>query len=500
MNGTRRQAVGAVLGAALVLGAGTWAVRAAEKSSSARPAPAASKAEVGAARALSDAFATVAEHIKPSVVTVFSAKTVRMPRFQWPFGDENPFREFFGDEDQSRRPRQRQYQFRQSGMGSGIVIDARGRILTNNHVVQDVDEIKVKLATGATYDAEVVGSDPGTDLAVIRIKGKVPADLVPAPLGDSDSLRVGEWVLAVGAPFGYEQTVTAGIVSAKSRTGVERGLSKYEDFIQTDAAINPGNSGGPLVNIDGEVVGINTAIATGGAGQFAGVGFAIPVNMAKPILRDLIESGKVTRGMLGVIIQDITEDLAKQFGLPDTKGALVAQINKDSPADKAGFKPGDAIVRYNRRKVETMRSLRNMVAETAPGARVEIGVIRDGKELTLTATLGELTAAAVGGEEPGQPSKDAAEIGVRVETLTPDKAKAAGYEGEKGVLVADVDPEGPAAAAQIQAGDLITEVNHDKVATTGDFQKALTRAKGQESVLMLIKHGAVSRFAIVTMK
>ncbi len=455
---------------------------------------------VAALQSLSDTFASVAQRIKPCVVTVYSEKTIKMPGMQGPFGDQFPFRWFFGDQNQPPlQPPHHEYKFKQSGMGSGVIIDKEGRVLTNNHVVGDMDEIKIKLPGGATYDATVVGTDPGTDLAVIKIKGDVPKDLPVASLGDSDAMRVGDWVLAVGAPFGYEQTVTAGIISAKGRTGVEREDGKYEDFLQTDAAINPGNSGGPLVNLQGQVIGINTAIATS-VGQFAGVGFAIPINMAKPIIHELIATGKVTRGLLGIIIQPVNADLAKHFGLTSTKGALVSQVNPASAADKAGIKVGDVILRYAGQAVTDTADLRNRVAATLPGTQVDIVVLRDGKERTVTAKIGELTPeaqASNGGEEE---PRTVAQLGLAVEPLTPDKAKQLGYGDDKGVLISNVDDGGPAADAGLQPGDLVTEVNRAAVSSVHEFDQAVAAAKNKDSILMLVKSHGISRFVILKLK
>ena len=393
----------------------------------------------------------------------------------------------------------------QRGLGSGIIVDKEGHILTNNHVVRDVDEIKVTLADKRVFDAEIVGTDAKTDLAIIKIKGKVPDDLPIAELGDSGVLRIGDWVLAIGAPFGYAQTVTVGIVSAKGRVvGLMRDdkgvLQSYEDFIQTDAAINPGNSGGPLVNIDGQVVGINTAIATS-IGQYAGVGFAIPSSMVKQIMPVLLKGGKVTRGMLGVMIQEIDSDLAKQFGLSDTKGALVAQVNKDSPADKAGIKIGDVIVRFDGKTIEDTSYLRNLVAATAPGTKADVVVLRDGKEKTIRVTVGTLTAekGETSTEENGE-TEVTSSIGITVAPLTADKAKELGYEKDEGVLITEVEDDSPAARAELRPGDLITEINREKVTTAAECKDAIAKAKGKDSILMLIKRQGASRFVIVRMK
>jgi serine protease Do len=504
MNAKKLRVVGVTFGLALCVAAGLIVFTAVDKPALAKGDAAASNLGPSPAplQALSDAFADVAARVKPSVVTVYSEKTVKMPYFQWPFGDDSPFRWFFGD-DNSPRPRRsqpREYQFRQSGMGSGIVIDKEGHILTNNHVVRDMDQIKVRFPGSEPCDAVVVGTDPRSDIAVIKIKDKLPRGIVPADLGDSDAIRVGDWVLAVGAPFGYEQTVTAGIISAKGRTRIDNDADKYEDFIQTDAAINPGNSGGPLVDLKGEVIGINTAIATS-IGQFAGVGFAIPINMAKHVIRDLITSGKVTRGFLGIGIKDLDEDTAKDLGLTHAKGVLVKEVQKDGAAEKAGIKPADVILRYDGKDVVDSGRLRNLVADTKPGTKVQMVVVRDGKERTLNATVGELASGKSGGEVEGEESKASSDLGLSVAPLTADAAKRYGLdEDEKGVVVTDVDEGSPAAAAELQPGDLITEVNREKVTTVSEFRAALDKATEKKSILMLVKRQGGSFFVIVRKK
>jgi len=452
------------------------------------------------ARQLNDAFVAVAERVQPAVVSIYSEKVIKMRRPESGLPFEEFFRYFGQQDNQQRRrqpqPQQREFKYHQGGMGSGIIIDNDGHILTNNHVVDNMDELKVTLADKRVFEAKVVGADPKTDLAVIKIKGKVPADLPVAQLGNSDTVRVGEWVLAIGAPFGYAQTVTKGIISAKGRSTFTS--DNYEDFIQTDAAINPGNSGGPLVNLDGKVIGINSAIATR-IGQFAGVGFAIPSNMARDIWPTLAKGGKISRGQLGVIIQNIDPDLKDQFKLTTTQGAMISQVNKDSAADKAGMKVGDVIVRYNGKEVEDVRTLRNAVAATAPGTKVEVTVLRDGKEKTLAAKLGELKGGE--GEEEATPADgeaNATTLGITVETLTADAAKQFNLDkDDKGAIVREVGQDSPAAQAGLQVGDLVTEVNRQKVANAGEFSAALKAAKSKESILMLVKRGGASRFVIV---
>src|SRR4051812_8713012 len=343
---------------------------------------------VAPAEQLGKAFAAVASHVQPAVVSVYSEKVVKTPQG----GGESPedmLRRFFGGDQSPSRSRRHPGggSQMQQGMGSGMIIDKKGRILTNYHVVNDVDEIKVQLADRRRFEAEVVGTDPASDIAVIRIKGEVPSDLPVAELGDSDQLEVGNLVMAIGSPFGFIQTVTTGVLSAKGRAGI--GINTYEDFLQTDAAINPGNSGGPLVNMHGQVIGINSVIASG-IGQFAGVGLAIPINMVKAVLPTLTSGGKIVRGFLGVGIQELTSDLAQQFGATSLNGALVSDVSKGGPAEQAGLKPGDIILRFDGKSIQDTAHLKNMVAATKPGTPVKIEVLREGKEQTITANVGKL--------------------------------------------------------------------------------------------------------------
>lgn len=453
---------------------------------------------VAPALQLEKAFAAVAAHVKPAVVSVYSEKMVKMesPGGMFPFGDDF-FRQFFGQQFPGPSARPREYKVPQRGMGSGMILDKQGHILTNYHVVSDVDKLKVRLADKREFEAEVVGSDPRTDVAIIRIKGKVPDDLPTVDLGDSDALQAGDLVIAVGAPFGLTQTVTQGIISATGREDV--GIADYEDFLQTDAPINPGNSGGPLVNMRGEVIGMNSAIATN-IGQSAGVGFAIPVSMIKTMLPTLIKGGKITRGMLGVVIQDINEDLAKQFHLSETKGALVSQVNKNTPAAEAGIKVGDVIVRYNRKEVEDTRQLRNLVAGTAPGSSATIEVIRNGKHETFTATIGKLPAEAA---EAGPPSTEggdqATALGLSVQTLTRQLAQQYGLENEEGVIITGVQGGSIASMAGLQAGDLIVEADRQPVKNVAELNNALAKAKSNGRVLLLVKRKGGSIFVVLQM-
>ncbi|MHB8909827.1 MAG: DegQ family serine endoprotease [Syntrophales bacterium] len=431
-------------------------------------------------------FSDLAEKVRAGVVNIQVSKKVKNAGFEQfgenPFGDRNPFGEFFGPFGGGRNLPQR----RQQGVGSGFIMNKEGYILTNNHVVEDADQIKVKLAGGKEFDGKVVGRDPKTDLALIKIAGD--SDLQPLKLGNSDDLKVGNWVVAVGSPFGLEQTVTAGIVSAKGRV---IGSGPYDNFIQTDASINPGNSGGPLINLQGEVVGINTAIIASGQG----IGFAIPINMAKEIAPQLQKKGHVTRGLLGVNIQDVTPELAKSLGLKESKGALVSQVVPGGPADKAGFEQGDVIVNFDGRTVGDSKDLPRIVASTPVGKTVTVKLIRDGKEVERQAKVGEMeeentTEAA---KSPVHPS-----LGVTVQNLTPQIARELGLKKSAGVVVTGVEPGSPAAEAMIQVGDVIQAVNRKPVKTVDDFVKIVEKAKDGGSLLLLVQRGGNSLFAAVT--
>ncbi len=510
MGEHRGRAIGLILAVAIFATVGLL-VTSGNDASPPRPkptAPAATTEVTAPARALGAAFSGVAAQVMPAVVSVSSERVVKMrnQELPFPFGDEF-LRHFFGERFHTPNPRRREYRVPQHGMGSGIIIDNKGHVLTNFHVVRDVDTIRIVLADKRAFDAKPVGNDPKTDVAIIQIKGKVPSDLPVATLGDSDALLVGDLVLAVGAPFGLTKTVTSGIISATGRANV--GIADFEDFLQTDAAINPGNSGGPLVNMRGEVVGMNTAIATS-VGQYSGVGFSIPINMVKKILPVLVKGGTVTRGMLGIAIQDITPDLAKQFRVPappsggEYKGALIAQVNPGSPAEKAGLRPGDVVVAFQGKPVEDTQNLRNLVAESAPGSKVELTIIRDGKEQKLSATVGQLSAppSAPGGPpegEGGEGSAGASRLGLTVTPLTPSLARQLGLRDEKGVLVTDVDEGSPSSSAGVREGDLITEVDRHKVTNLADLDKALSKADPKKGILLLVKRQGASLYIVLQM-
>jgi serine protease Do len=475
----------AMLVSAGLLSMGAGSLLAAENSS---PPPPLTDAITAPARALSRAFAAVAGHVKPAVVSVYSEKILKFRGYESP-NNEDFLGQLFGRGAPQAAPHMREYRIPQRGMGSGMIVDKQGYILTNHHVVQDVDEIKVQLADKRTFEAEVVGTDPRADLAIIRIKGHVPNDLPTVDLGDSDDVASGDLVMAIGAPFGLAQTVTTGIISAQGRDNM--GLADFEDFLQTDAPINPGNSGGPLVNMQGQVIGMNTAIAAS-LGQYSGVSFAIPINMAKAAIPVLIKGGTVQRGLLGVVIQDVTEDLAKHFHLPDSKGALVAQVNKDSAADKAGIKIGDVIVRYDGKRIDDAGQLRNRVAASQPGTKVNVVIFRNGKEQTFVATVGNLGAAEKETAEVGE--QPLTKFGLTLQALTPDLAKQLGYEHQEGVLISAAEDEGPAAQAGAQAGDLITAVNREKVANLAELRAVLAKAEDKNAVLLLINRKGASLF------
>ena len=435
------------------------------------------------------AFAAVAKNASPAVVYIRVEKTVSQGpflRYRSPFDDEF-FRRFFGEpgpgfpqspQDQQKRQVQSQ--------GSGFIISPDGYVLTNNHVVGDSDRVIVKLLDGREFTADIVGTDPPTDVAVIKIKAE---NLPVLSLGDSDMIEVGEWVLALGNPFGLSHTLTAGIVSAKGRSSV--GITDYEDYIQTDAAINPGNSGGPLIDLQGKVVGINTAIYSR-SGGYMGIGFAIPVNMARNIYTQLIEHGNVTRGYLGVTIQDLTAELAKSFGLKDTKGVLVSQVMPDTPAEKAGMKQGDVIASINGKPVETAAALRNEVAMKAPGTAVKVGVIRDGKEKTLSVKVEKMSEDLLTSSR----SESIRDLGMSVSALTKELAEQYGLENEKGVVVTGVEQGSLAARAGIRQGMLIKEVNRRPVTSVKEFEDALKK-NGKKPVLLFVRDARGSHYIAI---
>jgi serine protease Do len=427
-------------------------------------------------------FAKVAEAIKPAVININTVSRSGGGRSQIEefFGEEF-FRRFFGDAPE-RIP--------QRSLGSGVIIDPAGIALTNAHVVEKATEIEVITLDGSKHKAKPIGVDKKTDLAVLKLddgKGKFPF----ARLGDSDRLQVGDWVIAVGSPFGLQSTVTAGIISAKAR---QIGQGPFDDFLQTDAAINPGNSGGPLVNMQGEVVGINTAIVAGGSG----IGFAIPSNMARKIYTELSTKGRVTRGWLGVSIQPLTPDLASSFGAKDTKGVLISDVVPDSPAGKAGFKPGDILLEFEGKRTEVPSDLQRAVGLAAPGQDARVKIWRDGSERTLEVKIGEAPddreAQQRGGSRGGAPTV----LGMEVRPITPEVARQLNLRTAEGVIVARVDEGSTAADAGIQRGDVIREINRTKIRSMADYEKITREAKEGDRLTVLLQRGPMSLYVAFT--
>ncbi len=425
--------------------------------------------DVDALYELEKAYIRVAEEVAPSVVTITSAKIIRY-YYKNPFQD---FFDYFGYQDRRQNPNQeqdREREFRQEGLGSGVIVSSDGYILTNNHVVQEADEIRVVTMDKKEYSAKLIGRDEKTDVAVVKIDAD---NLSYAKLGDSDKIRVGQIVMAIGNPFSQElqHTVTEGIISAKGRANI--GLSDYEDFIQTTAAINPGNSGGALVNLKGELIGVNTAIVSR-SGGFNGVGFAIPINMARHIMNMLIEKGYVLRGYLGVGIQPVNEEMAQYLGLKETYGALITSVEKGLPADKAGIKAEDVVLEMAGKKVKDHTDFRLRIAERTPGDRVNLKVLRDGKILDITVQLAEKP-----GDRPTKQltEKETEKLGIKVSNLTTELARRYGFEDEEGVVVVDVKQGSAAWRKGMREGDLITSVNKKPITSVSDYDRVMDKIK-----------------------
>ena len=422
---------------------------------------------------------TIAKKVTPAVVNISIVKTTAprsSPFPHSPFFDDPFFRKFFGE--RFREERRQEPRRRQQGMGSGVIVNPDGYIVTNNHVVAEGDEIQVVLGDQRKFEAELIGTDPKTDLAIVKIEA---SGLPFLSWGDSSTLEVGEMVVAVGNPFGLNQTVTMGIISAVGRAGV--GLADYEDFIQTDAAINPGNSGGALVNVQGELIGINTAIFTR-SGGYMGIGFAIPSNMAKGVAQNLKAFGKVVRGWLGVSIQDLTPDLAKQFETTDTKGALVTDVVEGSPAQDARFRRGDIIREYDGRPVPNATKLRTYVAETSPETKVGVGILREGKRERLTVVIGQMPTDVAGLGEVGTVGQRHALSGLTVESVASEPSS-----DDTGVRVLTVRPDSRAARAGIRKDDVILEINRTSIKDVDDFDRVTSRLDEDDSVLVLLRRG-----------
>ncbi len=440
----------------------------------------------------SQVFVSLAEKLMPATVNISTstAPKRKMQQYHNFQGDER-LREFFGDDFFEKFFDQMPPGDTPSkSLGSGFIIDKEGYIITNNHVIEGADEIKVKLSDKEEFDATIVGKDRKTDIALIKITP--PPGLPVVTLGDSDNLKVGEWVMAIGNPFGLDQTVTVGIVSAKWR---KLGMGPYEDFIQTDAAINQGNSGGPLFNTRGEVVGVNTAIFSTSGGNI-GIGFATPINLAKSVVKQLKEKGRVVRGWLGVIVQTVTPDLAKSFGLDQKEGALVADIDAAGPAAASGIKKGDIIVAFNGTPIKEMDQLPLLVAQTPIGSKGELDIIRDGKKISKTVEIGELKDEEGMAEEDKGGSDD---IGMELSDITDALARRYDIKKEDGVLVTNVEPASPAALAGVRPGDVITQVNRKDILNLEAYNRCLSDARRQkkDKILLLIVRGETSQFVVV---
>jgi serine protease Do len=432
-------------------------------------------------------FADLADKVKGAVVNISTTQEVEGNPLMPFLGPDSPFGDFFGHnlpkEFFGNRP---QGKMKTHALGSGFIISKEGLIITNNHVVEKATEIKIKLQTGKEYDAKLVGRDPKTDLALIQV---APDKDFPKPevLGDSDVMRVGDRVMAVGNPFGLGHTVTTGIISAKSRI---LGAGPYDDFLQTDAAINPGNSGGPLFNMDGKVIGINTAIVA----QGQGIGFAIPVNMAKELLPQL-KKGKIVRGWIGIMIQDITPELAKSFGIKTAKGVLISDVVKGSPAEKAGLMRGDVILRFEDKEIENAHRLSQLAAATPPDTMAKIDLLRNGKVETISLKVGTMPQE----EQKIISPEEKSDWGMMVQELTPQLAQQLGLDpGTSGVVISNIKDGSPAAEARLRPGDLITEVNRTAVKNLNDYQQALQKLKKGDQLLLLIKRAVGSFYTVLT--
>ncbi len=440
---------------------------------------------VAGTRMVPESFADVAKKISPAVVNISTVRIVRQPfsSRQWMFNDPSTqefFEHFFGPRGLREMPAQKS-----TSLGSGVIVDKRGYVLTNSHVVEKGTEILVKLKDGKEYQAEVVGTDPKTDLAIIKLNGRRtwPA----AEMGDSDKVRVGDWVVALGSPFGLEQTVTAGIISAKGRT---IGQGPYDNFLQTDASINPGNSGGPLVNMQGQVIGINTAIFSRSGGSL-GIGFAIPINMAAKIYRDIVNTGVVHRGWIGVYIQALTPELARHFKLKNTKGVLLSAVVEGGPAERAGLRVGDVVVKFNGKPVDSPNDLQRLVAQADENQTVTLRIIRNGSKKRIKVRMGDQAKSegraitkSVG--DPVSKSRSTL-LGLEVENLTRETARRLGTSVLSGVVVKAVQSGSPAEAAGISPGDIIREVNRRRVRNQEEFQRLVKALKPGDDLLILIK-------------
>lgn len=461
--------------------------------------PPPTRAQIEDARSFSRTFAQVAEQVSPSVVAIRVAKKQKMrmvhkgiPREFFRFGPFGGPGSPFGGPDDEDDGAEEQSGPVQRGAGSGVVIDDKGFILTNNHVVGEADEIKVHFHDGKELAAKVIGTDSRSDLAVIQVDTKA-YKVQPARLGDSEKLRVGDWVMAIGNPFGLDHTVTVGVISAKGRSGINNVKGSYQDFLQTDASINPGNSGGPLVSLDGEVIGINTAIY--GPGANIGIGFAVPSDMAKPIVKDLIATGKVRRPFLGITMQPFSEDMARAMGGPQ-KGALVQGLQAGGPADKAGVRRGDIIVRVDGKPVTDSRDVQKMVLQRKVGDPISLELWREGKTVTLNAKAGELAGDESPNDRGGEQQSAKGRLGLSLQSLTPQLAERFGLKAESGALVTGVKPGSPAAEANLQRGDVILEVNRRAVKNADEASQQLSVERPGGHVV-LVQRGDSAVFILI---
>ena len=425
-----------------------------------------------------ESFSQLAEKASPAVVNIRTVKTskeggrVYRDFYRGPFKNDDPMKDFFDrffEQDPHR-------EYKQRSLGSGFIIDKQGFIVTNNHVVENADQITVQLNNGKEFDADIIGRDPNTDIALIKIKPV--KDLPFVEFGDSTTLKVGQWVVAIGNPFGLEHTVTAGIVSAKGRV---IGSGPYDDFIQTDASINPGNSGGPLLNMNGKVVGINTAIVAGGQG----IGFAIPVKLAQGIINQLKSHGEVTRGWLGVGVQPLNKELGEYYGIKDGKGVLITNVFPGDPADIGGIKPKDVIIAVNKEKIETPRDLTGTVADLNVGEIAKIRIIRDGKTKTIDVKIGKRPDTEMMADGKEEPPKD--ELGIRIADLTPEISRQFNFGETSGIVVVDVTPGGKGETAGFMIGDLIKEINHEEVASIKEYNDVINQIKSGETIQFFVR-------------
>ncbi len=426
-------------------------------------------------------FTELAKKVSPAVVNIRTVKVTQgggrvFRHFQRPFGggENDPFGDFFEKFFGGEGP---QRDFKQRSLGSGFIIDSAGYIVTNNHVIEDADQIVVKLDDGEEYEGEIVGRDPNTDLALIKIEAG--RELPAIPMGDSANLDVGQWVVAIGSPFGLEYTVTAGIVSAKGRV---IGSGPYDDFIQTDASINPGNSGGPLINMRGEVIGINTAIIASGQG----IGFAVPVNMAKDVISQLRKHGEVTRGWLGVAIQDLNEEIAEYYGIEKSQGVLITEVFEGDPAYKAGIRPQDVLISVNGQKIDSTRELTRMVAGIGVGEKAKVTVIRNGKKETFSVRIAKRDESRLITQGPSE-EKTGSELGIRVADLTPEIARRFNINDAQGVVVVEVASGSKAEAAGVVPGDIIKEINRKPVQSTKDYENTIDKVDKGEMIQLFIR-------------